>query len=86
MNEILRAMDATVSFAEVRGMDRIEPAGPTLSYAHLQDMQRQMHERPMNDGKLNRWLGWAQCAVVASGRASLDEMREINARIITRGS
>jgi hypothetical protein len=31
-----------------------------------------------SDAKLGRWLGWAQCAVVASGVATLTDMKEIN--------
>jgi hypothetical protein len=28
--------------------------------------------------KAHRWLGWAQCAVVNSGAATLEDMKKIN--------
>lgn len=37
-------------------------------------------ERDFSEGKMGRWLGWAQAAVVAQGIASLDDMKEINKR------
>lgn len=86
MSGILAAMDATVELANLRGMHNIRMPGSCLSYDHVKDMQRQMHEQPMDEGKLNRWLGWAQCAVVASGCALLDDMRRINKQAIVSGN
>lgn len=31
-----------------------------------------------SEGKLGRWLGWAQAAVVAINLATLDDMKAIN--------
>ena len=50
----------------------------SLSYEHIAGMQITMQETEMPYGKMCRWLGWAQCAVVASGVATLDDMKVIN--------
>jgi hypothetical protein len=59
------------------------PATGATGTIHLYDMLDQMRksnkeEPPMSYGKANRWLGWMQCAVVAHGLASLDEMKDMN--------
>ena len=75
MNQ-LGAFDATIALAEERGMPE-QHQFPSLSLEHLRDMRRRVHD-DMSGSKLGRWLGWAQCAVVASGHATLDEMKQIN--------
>ena len=52
--------------------------GP-LSFPHILYMQRRV-DASFSEAKLGRWLGWAQAAVVASGCATLDDMKEINRR------
>lgn len=55
------------------------PAIKELSLAHLEEMERQVNQDPsMSYGKLCRWLGWMQAAVVASGVAVLEDMKDIN--------
>jgi hypothetical protein len=52
--------------------------GP-LSYQHLLDMDVRYSAFPTGKyGKRCRWLGWAQCAVVAAGVATLDQFKEMN--------
>jgi hypothetical protein len=70
----IEAFDATLSIARDRNMDGL---GGATDLAHLEDM-RACVTPEFSRGKLGRWLGWAQCAVVACGAASLDEMKEIN--------
>jgi hypothetical protein len=53
---------------------------------HLRDMLRIMESgdnpqhpgEAFSEGKMGRWLGWAQAAVVSMGCASLDDMKQIN--------
>lgn len=75
---MLAAFDATIELAEKRGMS---PAGNEeddgLGLDHLRDMRTRIHSS-FSQAKLGRWLGWAQCAVVASGVATLDEMKALN--------
>lgn len=70
----IAAFDRTLALAESRGMDGL---GGPLDMKHLRDMRGRITE-DMSRGKLGRWLGWAQAAVVASGCATLDDMKEIN--------
>ncbi len=41
-------------------------------------------EKGFSEGKLGRWLGWAQASVVAMGLASLEDMKEINKRWVDK--
>lgn len=58
----------------------------SLKPPHVRDMLRAMESRKnpqggeFSDGKMNRWLAWAQAAVVAQGLASLEDMKVINKR------
>lgn len=71
---VLGAMEATVRIAIRNGMK----GEGSLSLEHIISMQEEMRTLPMSEDKLNRWLGWAQAAVVADKKATLDDMREIN--------
>lgn len=73
---VLAAMEETVRLAHKSKM----PSSGPLGYAHIAGMLTTMQESKFSYGKLCRWLGWAQCAVVASGSASLEDMKFINMR------
>ena len=70
-----QAFDDTIALAVERGM--LELPGTAYGLAHLKDMQVRL-EDGFSDSKVGRWLGWAQCAVVMQGIATLDEMKGIN--------
>lgn len=70
------AFTATIGLAINRNM----PSGPgPLSLTHLISMNERITP-DFSEAKLGRWLGWAQCAVVAAGCATLEEMKELNKR------
>jgi len=79
----LAAFRDTITLAEERGMPEY---GGELGLAHL----RSMYERAQafqadwstfSEAKLGRWLGWAQCAVVAAAIGlTLDDMKALNMR------
>jgi hypothetical protein len=71
---VLKAMQDTTRIA----FERCMKGEGSLSYEHIAGMQITMQESEMSYGKMCRWLGWAQCAVVASGVATLDDMKAIN--------
>lgn len=76
------AFSATLELARKLDMDMMSSDIPELDYPHLVSMYQRILEadnrgEPFSEGKLGRWLGWAQACVVVSG-ASLDEMKEIN--------
>lgn len=71
---VLPAMEATMKLADPRRM----PVEGALSHAHLADMLARARAKDMSYGKLCRWLGWMQCAVAASGCATLEDMKQIN--------
>ncbi|WP_078293583.1 hypothetical protein [Mycobacterium sp. D16R24] len=75
-----QAFADTVFLASQHGM----PLSPDsdLGLHHL--MQMRIRAQNMAGSKLGRWLGWAQCAVVAAGVGlTLDDMKAINQRCIT---
>lgn len=72
----LAAFSATIELAEQRGMPE---HGGHLGLAHLRSMYEQASTGRFNAAKLGRWLGWAQCAVVAAAIGlELEDMAEIN--------
>ena len=73
--DMLAAFDATIEIAERRKMP--EMPGTEFGLAHLRSMRGRITPE-FSEAKLGRWLGWAQCAVAASGFSSLEEMKEIN--------
>lgn len=52
------------------------PEGGELGRAHIVGMLDRIEGFSLS--KLARWLGWAQAAVVASGAATLEDMKRIN--------
>ena len=74
---ILGAMEETVRLAHKS--DKF-PSSGNLGYAHIAGMLITMKEGTFSYGKMCRWLGWAQCAVVAAGAATLEDMKRINMR------
>lgn len=75
-----QAFADTVFLASERGM----PLAPESEFGLYHLMQMRMRAQSMAGSKLGRWLGWAQCAVVAAGVGlTLDDMRAINQRCLT---
>jgi hypothetical protein len=58
-----------------------------LSAEHLRSMMTLVEEMlapggcGMSDAKLGRWLGWMQCAVVATTDLELEDMKELNVEL-----
>lgn len=71
------AFRETVEMALLRRMP-MRP-GSELGLHHLLSMQVRITPE-FSEAKLGRWLGWAQCAVVAAGCATLEEMKDLNRR------
>lgn len=58
-----------------------ELPGNPLGFGHLIDMQTKILSEDFPEDKLGRWLGWAQCALVAAEvGATMEDMRQINLR------
>jgi hypothetical protein len=77
MNQLAAFRD-TIALAEDRGMPEY---GESLGLAHLRSMYERAESGGFSEGKLGRWLGWAQCAVVAACiGVTLDDMKLINWR------
>lgn len=73
------AFRETVDLAERCGMP--DMPGSSLGLDHLRSMLATVSAGGFSDTKLGRWLGWAQCAVVAADiGVSLDDMKAINLR------
>ncbi|WP_235718436.1 helix-turn-helix domain-containing protein [Mycolicibacterium goodii] len=74
----MQAFRDTVAFAEQRGMPDLP--GSDLGLDHLRHMLAVLEEESFTPAKLGRWLGWAQCALVAAGvGVTLDDMKALNA-------
>lgn len=72
---VIEAMKDTVECAmRVNGYPRHGPLG----LEHLIEMRDRMMAGNMSYGKLCRWLGWAQAAIVANGVATLEMVKAIN--------
>lgn len=76
MVRVRAAMDETMRLA--LPSQHLAPETGPLSMAHLMQMNVLAQSEEMSEGKLNRWLGWMQCAVVSWGDLTLDDMKEIN--------
>lgn len=80
MNMIQAARD-TMELAQLSGMGLKTSAYPECDYNHLMDMLEKMEEEEFSEGKMGRWLGWMQCAVVCADIGlTLHHMKEINRR------
>jgi hypothetical protein len=78
MNQ-LAALRDTVALAERCGMP--EMPGSELGLGHLRSMLATVTASNFSAAKLGRWLGWAQCAVVAANVGiPLDDMKALNQR------
>lgn len=76
MNQ-LQAFRDTVSLAMHRKMP--DRPGTSLGLQHLQSMLARVEVGGFSEAKLGRWLGRAQCAVVAAEIGiTLDDMKAIN--------
>lgn len=78
MNQ-LEALRETVRLAEERGMPKLP--GSDVGLAHLRSMADTAETASFSDAKLGRWLGWAQCAVVAANvGVTLADMKALNTK------
>lgn len=77
MNQ-LAAFKDTVALAESLGME--EEHGSSVGLEHLREMLEIVENSEFSESKLGRWLGWAQCALVSTGLAGLEDMKLINMR------
>ncbi|WP_066904107.1 hypothetical protein [Mycolicibacterium houstonense] len=76
------AFRETLEFAERNEMDLCGFEIAEVNFDHLVYMLERIEADPtaFSDAKLGRWLGWAQCAVVAGGYGTLEDMKQINLR------
>lgn len=72
------ALRETVRLAEQHGMPEIP--GSELGLDHLRSMLTTVSRSKFSEAKLGRWLGWAQCALVAADvGVTLADMKTLNA-------
>lgn len=84
MNQ-LRALRETVELAERRGMPTLP--GSDVGLGHLRSMLETVETSEFSEAKLGRWLGWAQCAVVAANvGVTLADMKALNMQCAADGS
>ncbi len=74
------AMRATLDLARERGYGNISFDEVGVDLEHLQSMHHRMEasDEPFSEGKLGRWLGYAQGVLVANQCCTLEEMKELN--------
>lgn len=76
---MIEAAKETLALARSVGMDNCESDKAELDYPHLESMLVKMSTEEMSEGKMGRWLGWMQAAVVCNcGELTLEHMKEIN--------
>lgn len=79
----LQALRATVNLGATRGMP--EAPGSALGLDHLRGMVATIEAGSFSADKLGRWLGWAQCAVVAANvGVTLDDMKVLNTQCVSK--
>lgn len=79
MNQ-LAAFDETLALAVERGMPDFTGQRDSLGLAHLEAMRERITTN-FSEGKLGRWLGWAQAALVAANvGVTLEDVKQINLR------
>lgn len=72
-----RALRETIELAEQHGMP--ECPGSDVGLNHLRSMLETVEKSEYSDAKLCRWLGWAQCALVAANvGVTLADMKALN--------
>ena len=76
--DALKAMEKTIALAYAKGMPTDISGNSSIDFNHIDHMLNIMKSEPMSYGKLCRWLGWAQACVVNSGKATLEDMKQIN--------
>tara|TARA_Y100000310_G_C20704325_1_gene833596 strand:- start:16849 stop:17097 length:249 start_codon:yes stop_codon:yes gene_type:complete len=74
----LDAMRETVKVANERGYADVEYETASVDMNHLEDMLFQMETGVFSEGKINRWLGYAQGVLVANEILTLEDAMEIN--------
>lgn len=80
MNE-LEILLETIRLAEKHGMPDLP--GSALGLEHLRSIADTAKAGSFSPATLGRWLGWAQCAVVASGvGVTLADIQKINERLL----
>jgi len=76
------AAKATQNFIDANlcliGREWPEVIDEKLSYTHTSFLLESIKLGKVSDEKAHRWLGWAQCACVSAGMASLEDMKRIN--------
>lgn len=80
MNQ-LQALRETITLGDAKGMPDLP--GSALGLEHLRGMVSAIESGSFPSDKLGRWLGWAQCAVVAADvGVTLDDMKALNVRCV----
>ena len=83
---MLEAARETLALARESNLPNCEfDESPELNYAHLHEMVKKMETGEFSEGKMGRWLGWIQAAVVYMSLSldepiTLEQMKEINRR------
>jgi hypothetical protein len=78
----VRALCATVTLAAAKGMPK--SPGSALGLDHLRGMVATVEDGSFSADKLGRWLGWAQCAVVAAGVGiTIDDIKVLNTQCVS---
>lgn len=79
---VIQAMRETLDLAREAELDLVSSDIPELDYPHLSEMVEMAAANPFSEGKLNRWLGWIQAAVMAqsNGSITLEHLKEVNRR------
>lgn len=90
-HQMKMAFEETITYAVSWGMPNdCLPSSHPLSFAHIMDMRSCMDEHTFTEGKMGRWLGWAQASVCTyvirhfghniSSIDPLEDMKRINER------
>lgn len=78
----VQALRETVTLGATKGM--LKSPGSALGLDHLRGMVAAVEAGSFSADKLGRWLGWAQCALVAADvGVTLGDMKELNMQCVS---
>lgn len=78
--DMRKAMRETLELAVASAMPEGSAEDP-LSLAHMRTMEARLRNANVSEGKLGRWLGWMQAALVAADvGVTLEDVKMINMR------
>lgn len=80
MNIIIAAQETKQMVLDAASWPLSKKPNDSLGRSHIANLLTKIVDGTVKGEKAHRWLGWSQAALVGTGNATLDEMKDINRR------